>query len=65
MCWILVAYMAIGFGQGSVRAVVDPCMKDCPARAKAMQALQDAGNPLLRSQGVAVPHIVYVCELET
>ncbi len=62
MCWILVAYMTLAHGQGEARLIVDPCMKDCPARARAMQAAQDANNPLLRG-GLPVPHIVYACEL--
>lgn len=63
MCWILVAYMTLAYGQGQARLIVDPCLMDCPERAKAMQAIQDAGNPLLRG-GLPVPRIVYVCEVK-
>lgn len=63
MCWILIAVLTLPYGQGTSRLVVDPCIKDCPTRAKAMQAIQDAVNPLLRGD-LPVPHLVYVCELE-
>lgn len=62
---MLMAYMVLGYGQGEVRVIVDPCIKDCPARARAMQLIQDAGNPLLPHSGLPIPHIIYVCEMKT
>lgn len=65
MCWTLVAIITLAHGQGTIRMVVDPCLKDCPAHAREMQIIQDTVNPLLPDSGLPIPRIVYACELQT